>query len=141
MKTDSVRPNVLKFGVNHVTELIEQKKAKLVIIAHDVDPIELVCWMPALCRKKDVAYCIVKSKAKLGQLVGKKTCTAAAITNVAREDQKEMEVLVDQFKAAFNDNKEISRKWGGGIMGMKSQHIEKRKRAIIEKEAAKKIGL
>ena len=24
-----------------------------VVIAHDVDPIELVCWLPALCRKKD----------------------------------------------------------------------------------------
>lgn len=139
--TQGKAPSVLKFGFNHVTELVEQKKAKLVMIAHDVDPIELVCWMPALCRKKDVAYCIVKSKAKLGQLVGKKSCTAACITTVAKEDQKELEVLIDNFKAAFNDNKEVNRRWGGGLMGVKSQHIERRKRAIVEKEAAKKIGL
>merc|ERR1712153_158155 len=47
------KPQVIKYGLNHVTTLIENKEAKLVIIAHDVDPIELVCWMPALCRKKD----------------------------------------------------------------------------------------
>merc|ERR1719367_2384266 len=47
------KPLVIKYGLNHVTTLIENKQAKLVVIAHDVDPIELVVWMPALCRKKD----------------------------------------------------------------------------------------
>merc|ERR1719265_1769603 len=50
------KPQVLKYGLKHVTTLIEEKKAQLVIIAHDVEPIELVCWLPALCRKKDVPY-------------------------------------------------------------------------------------
>lgn len=35
------RPNTLKAGTNTVTKLIEQKKAQLVVIAHDVDPIEV----------------------------------------------------------------------------------------------------
>merc|ERR1719444_713466 len=47
------KPQVLKYGLNHVTTLIENKTAKLVVIAHDVEPIEMVCWLPALCRKKD----------------------------------------------------------------------------------------
>jgi large subunit ribosomal protein L7Ae len=51
---------VLKFGLKHVTTLIEQKKAKLVVISHDVDPIELVVWLPALCRKFGVPFAIVK---------------------------------------------------------------------------------
>ena len=34
-------PAVLKFGLNHVTQLIESKKAQLVVIANDVDPIEV----------------------------------------------------------------------------------------------------
>lgn len=45
---------------------ILQGKAQLVVIAHDVDPIELVVWLPALCRKMEVPYCIVKGKARLG---------------------------------------------------------------------------
>jgi len=68
------KPNFLKFGINHITALIEQKKAKLVIIANDVDPVELVIWLPALCRKMQVPYCIVKNKARLGALVRKKNC-------------------------------------------------------------------
>merc|ERR1719277_2891557 len=136
-ETDSKAPPVIKFGINHVTDLIESKKAKLVIIAHDVDPIELVCWLPALCRKKDIPYCVVKSKSRLGQLVGKKTCTSACITTVRKEDQKELEVLCESFKAAFND---VKAKWGGGIMGMKSQHVERRKQALVDKELAKKTG-
>ncbi|KAL0650747.1 hypothetical protein Bca4012_093438 [Brassica carinata] len=35
---------------------------KVVVIAHDVDPIELVVWLPALCRKMEVPYCIIKGK-------------------------------------------------------------------------------
>ena len=53
-------PPTLKYGLKHVTTLIERKEPKLVVIAHDVDPIELVVWLPALCRKMDVPYCILK---------------------------------------------------------------------------------
>lgn len=35
------RPNTLRAGTNTVTKLIEQKKAQLVVIAHDVDPLEV----------------------------------------------------------------------------------------------------
>lgn len=41
-KAPSKRPNTLKAGTNTVTKLIEQKKAQLVVIAHDVDPIEVI---------------------------------------------------------------------------------------------------
>merc|ERR1712228_614533 len=82
------KPQVVKYGLNHVTTLIENKLAKLVVIAHDVDPIELVCWLPALCRKKDVPYCIIKGKSRLGQLVHKKAVSCVAITSVKSEGQK-----------------------------------------------------
>lgn len=36
------------------------------VIAHDVDPIELVVWLPTLCRIMEVPYCIVKGKSRLG---------------------------------------------------------------------------
>lgn len=38
----SPKPYAVKYGLNHVVSLIENKKAKLVLIANDVDPIELV---------------------------------------------------------------------------------------------------
>lgn len=35
------KPVVVKYGINHITALVEAKKAQLVIIADDVDPIEV----------------------------------------------------------------------------------------------------
>lgn len=54
------KPVVVKYGLNHITGLVESKKASLVVIAHDVDPIEMVVWLPALCKRMDVPYVIVK---------------------------------------------------------------------------------
>ena len=34
-------PLVVRTGINTVTTLVEQKKAQLVVISHDVDPIEV----------------------------------------------------------------------------------------------------
>jgi large subunit ribosomal protein L7Ae len=50
-KPDGKKPLYVKYGLNHCVALIEAKKANLVVIADDVDPIELVVFVPALCRK------------------------------------------------------------------------------------------
>lgn len=36
------RPPVVRSGINTITSLIEQKKAQLVAIANDVEPIEVI---------------------------------------------------------------------------------------------------
>jgi len=128
--------NVLKFGLKHVTTLIEQKKAKLVVIPHDVDPVELVVWLPALCRKMGVPFCIVKGKSRLGSLVHLKTCSVIAVTNVNKEDEGKLRTLSDNFKAQFNDH--VERKWGGGVMGLKTVAKLEKRRKQIEIENAKK---
>lgn len=69
-------------GVREVTASVMGKKAQLVLIAHDVDPIEIVLFLPALCRKMGVPYAIIKGKARLGRLVHRKTCTCLAFTTV-----------------------------------------------------------
>ena len=68
----SKKPYAVKYGLNHVVGLVENKKAGLVLIPNDVDPIELVVFLPALCRKMGVPYAIVKGKARLGVVVHKK---------------------------------------------------------------------
>jgi large subunit ribosomal protein L7Ae len=137
----STGSKTLKFGMNHVTKLIESKKAKLVAIASDVDPIELVVWLPALCRKMDVPYIIVKNRGRLGTLVHQKKATCVALTDINAEDNATMERLTELARAKFNNNTDAFRKWGGGIMGLKTQaKLEKRERALKE-EAAKKALL
>ena len=77
----------------------------------------------------------LQSKARLGQVVHKKTATALALTTVKNEDQREFAKLVETCKAMFNDGARVS--WGGGIMGPKSQ-AKQRKR---EKQLAKELGM
>ena len=43
---------------------------------------QIVLFLPALCRKMNVPYCIVKSKARLGTVVHRKTATCLAFTQV-----------------------------------------------------------
>ncbi len=71
-KDDGKKPIFAKYGLNHIVSLIENKKPAIVLIADDVDPIELVVYLPALCRKMGVPYAIVKGKARLGTVVHKK---------------------------------------------------------------------
>jgi len=130
------KPVVVKYGINHITALVEQKKAQLVLIADDVDPIELVLWLPALCRKMGVPYCIVKGKARLGTVVHKKTATALAFAEVRPEDKQTLANLVSALKENFNDKfEEHRRQWGGGVMGLKSQAVM----AAREKATAKEV--
>ena len=134
-----IKPFLLKFGLQHITHLVEKGTAKLVIIAHDVDPIELVLWLPALCRTMGVPYVIVKGKSRLGLLTHKKNCTAVALTEVRKEDLHELELIVKNAKQQFNENPDVA-KWGGGVMGVKSVKKLEEKEKLIAQEAAKKAG-
>jgi len=137
---ESKKPIVVKFGLNHITYLIEQGKAQMVVIANDVDPIELVVWLPALCRKMGVPYCIVKGKARLGALVHQKTAAAVAITAVKNEDKHDLTKIVESIKLNFNDRYEDARRqWGGGILGCKSQHKQDMRRKILDKELRQRL--
>jgi large subunit ribosomal protein L7Ae len=133
----SEKPLLLKYGINHITTLVEQRKAKLVVIAHDVDPIELVVWLPALCRKMDVPYCIVKGKARLGAFVHKKTVTALALTETRPADHAALAQAVAAVRARYNDESSMLRKWGGGIMGAKAQAVVKRREKAAAREASR----
>merc|ERR1712242_335250 len=76
----------VKFGLNHVTNLVQRKQAAVVLIAHDVAPLEMVVWLPTLCYKMGVPFIVVKGKAALGQLVNMKTATCVALTKVNKGD-------------------------------------------------------
>lgn len=132
-------PPVLKFGLRHVTTLIEQKKAKLVAIAKNVDPLELVVWLPALCRKMGVPFAIVNGKSRLGTLTHQKNCAVVALTTVHPEDAAKLKTLQDNFMSQFNEN--VEKKWGGGIMGLKTQAKLEKRRQQVEAELAKKKKL
>ncbi|RKF55668.1 60S ribosomal protein L8-B [Erysiphe neolycopersici] len=134
----SKKPYTVKYGLNHVVGLVENKKASLVIIPNDVDPIELVIFLPALCRKMGVPYAIIKGKARLGTVVHKKTAAVLALTEVRSEDKSELSKLIQAIKEGYSEKyEEAKRQWGGGIMGAKANfRMEKKQKAL---DAAIKI--
>ena len=136
---ETKKPVVVKYGLNHIAYLVEQQKAQLVVIAHDVDPIELVIWLPALCKKQGVPYCIVKGKSRLGAVVHKKTATALAITAVKPEDKSTLNKLVESFTAQYNEGSRVP--WGGGIMGSKSQHKTRMREKLVARELAQRAAV
>ena len=108
-KTANV-PHQLKFGLKHVTTLVEEKKASLVLIACDVDPLELVLWLPALCRKMEVPFLIVKDKARLGTLVHQKTAAVVALTGVNKSDEAQLKIFQELAEEKYNKNVDLVRK-------------------------------
>merc|ERR1711862_814707 len=138
----SKAPIVVKFGLKHVTSLVEEKKAELVLIANDVNPLELVLWLPALCRKMQVPFMIVKDKGRLGALVHQRNAACVALTAVGKDDKCQLNLLKTLAMEKFNNNVELTRKWGGGIMGLKTQaKLEKRAKAMAVEEAKKAKSL
>ncbi|MEM3383399.1 MAG: 50S ribosomal protein L7Ae [Nitrososphaerales archaeon] len=60
----------VKKGTNEVTKAVERGLAKLVIIAEDVEPPEIVAHLPILCEERKVPYIFVPSKAQIGSALG-----------------------------------------------------------------------
>jgi len=135
------KPIHLKFGLNHVTTLVEEGKAKLVVMASDVEPVELMAFLPALCRQKGVPFCIVKGKHNLGKLCHLKTATCVAVTDVRKEDMQDFNTLQKNMQANYNDNLELKRSYGGGLMGIKNQHMMAKREKIREIELQKKAAI
>ena len=60
----------LRRGVNESTKAIERGSAKLIVIAEDVNPPEIVAHLPLLSDEKEVPYVFVPSKKDLGTASG-----------------------------------------------------------------------
>jgi large subunit ribosomal protein L7Ae len=73
-------------GANEATKYVERGQAKIVIMAEDVTPEEILAHMPILCEEKNIPYTYVPSKEELGNAAGLGIPTSAiAIVNPGRE--------------------------------------------------------
>ena len=92
----------IKKGTNETTKAVERGLAKLVLIAEDVDPPEVVMHLPLLCEERKAPYVYVPSKEKLGQAAGieVKAASAAIIeAGQAKELVEEIVAKVNEIKA------------------------------------------
>jgi large subunit ribosomal protein L7Ae len=83
----------VKKGTNETTKAVERGMAKLVVIAEDVDPPEIVAHLPLLAEEKKIPYIYVPSKKKLGEAAGIEVQAAS----VAIVDPGEAASLVNEI--------------------------------------------
>ncbi|MEM2141656.1 MAG: 50S ribosomal protein L7Ae [Candidatus Thorarchaeota archaeon] len=67
----------IKKGINETTKCVERGSARLVLIAEDVEPSEVIMHLPGLCDDKKTPYIFVDSRKGLGAAAGIERPTAA----------------------------------------------------------------
>jgi large subunit ribosomal protein L7Ae len=63
------RDSKIRKGMNEVTKSIERSSAKLVVMAEDVSPPEILYHVPLLCEEKKIAYGYLTTRKELGNAV------------------------------------------------------------------------
>ncbi|MFX1377632.1 MAG: ribosomal L7Ae/L30e/S12e/Gadd45 family protein [Promethearchaeota archaeon] len=63
------RDSKIRKGMNEVTKSIERVQAKLVVMAEDVNPPEILFHIPLLCEEKGIPYGYLSTKKELGNTV------------------------------------------------------------------------
>ncbi len=88
----------IKKGTNETTKAVERGLARLVIIAEDVDPPEIVMHLPLLCDEKKIPYVYVPSKKKLGEAAGIEVAAASAAILEPGEAETLVKEIIEQVK-------------------------------------------
>ncbi len=91
----------VRVGTNEVTKSSERSEAKLVVMAEDVDPVEILVHVPMLCEEKRIPYLYVPKKQRLGQSAGL-TKSAASVAVVEAGEAKN---LLDELAQTFTSLK------------------------------------
>ena len=85
-------------GTNESTKAIERGIAKLVLIAEDISPVEVIAHIPMLCKEKNIPYVVVPKKEELGAAVGLEVPTAAACVIQPGDAAKSIQEIEKQVK-------------------------------------------
>ncbi len=97
----AAKTGMVRKGTNETTKAIERAQAKLVVIAEDVEPPEVVAHLPLLCEERKIPYLFVPSKEKIGNAVG--IDVPAASASIVKEGEaaglvKEIIARVEELK-------------------------------------------
>ncbi len=85
-------------GTNEATKAIERGISKLIVIAEDVEPPEVVAHLPIICEEQNAAYAFVPSKQELGKALGIDVTSAAAAIIDAGDANHIVEEVVSSIK-------------------------------------------
>lgn len=88
----------IRKGTNEVTKSVERNEAKLVFVAADVNPQEIIMHIPVLCDEKNIPCILVEKKADLGAAAGLPVATSAVAVANAGDAAKKLADFVEVLK-------------------------------------------
>ncbi len=90
----------IKAGLNEVTKAVERGTAKIIIVAEDVSPAELVMHLPVLCNEKGITCSYIATRKELGEKAGLRMATSAIaiIESPVENDIKDLGAKIEELK-------------------------------------------
>lgn len=88
----------IRKGTNETTKTIERGKAKLVLIAENVIPPEVVAHLPLLCDERKAVYVYVPEKQRIGEALGLTVGSAAAAIEETGDADKLVAEIIEKLK-------------------------------------------
>ncbi len=96
----SSRDSKIRKGMNEVTKAIERNLAKLVVMAEDVSPPEILFHVPLLCDEKKIPYAYISTKKELGGAVRINVSSSAiAVENVGTGNDNVLGGIIKKLEA------------------------------------------
>lgn len=89
----------IKKGINETTKAVERKVAKLVLVAKDVNPAEVIMHIAPLCKEKEVPCVMVPSREELGAAAGLGVATSS-VAVIKEGDAKDIITEISKRLAA-----------------------------------------
>ena len=94
----------LKRGTNEVTKTVEKSLAKLVVVAQDTSPAEIIMHLGPLCKEKKVPMVTVPSKVELGIAAGMPIGASAVAIVQEGEAKNLIKQISDSVKGEDGSN-------------------------------------
>ena len=96
----------LRKGANETTKSLEKDECKIVIVAADVTPKEIILHFEPLAKEKNIPCAIVPSRAELGAAAGLPVGTTAVAIVKLGEAKKNFDVIISSMNALKKGGKE-----------------------------------
>jgi large subunit ribosomal protein L7Ae len=95
---EAKRTGKIRKGTNETTKSVERAEAKLVVIAEDVNPPEIIMHIPMLCEEKSIPYVFVPKKTELGAAAGLPVGSSAIAVVSPGEAAKKLQNVVRELE-------------------------------------------
>lgn len=88
----------IKKGTNEVTKVVERGTAKLVLVAKDVNPKEIIMHLTPLCKEKNIPLIEVNTREELGTVAGLKVPTSSIAVTEEGDAKKIIKEISESIK-------------------------------------------